>query len=76
MPLDKLVDPTGIHVQSVRPRGCSGSGLWLLGEQEEPRLAAIFTEIRGEFFVGTSVRTHLGLIWQFAPEVYNPNDTT
>jgi hypothetical protein len=76
MPLDKLVDPGGIHVQSVRPKGCSGSGLWLLDEPEQPRLAAIFTEIRGEFFVGTSVRTHLALIWKFAPEVFNPSGTT
>lgn len=68
MPLDDLRDPTGARVRSVSPAGCSGSGLWTLPLDGEAKLAGIFTEVRSQHFVATSIIAHVGLIVRFAPE--------
>lgn len=76
MPLDQLVDIRGVRGQSVSTAGCSGAGLWHFEPTVRPRLLGIFTEVRGDYFVGTSVRSHLGLLWQHAPYLFQESGTT
>jgi len=76
VPPDQLVDSHGVPGRSVSTAGCSGAGLWHFEPTVRPRLLAIFTEVRGDYFVGTSIRSHLGLLWSHAPEVFRDEGTT
>lgn len=50
--------------------------MWAFIDDATPLLAGIFTEVRGDYFVGTSPTVHLQLLHRFAPELFESEPTT
>jgi hypothetical protein len=69
--LKTVVSDKGELRESVSPRGASGSGMWAIEDAAPARLDGIFVELRGNYFVATSIRAHLTLIAHHNPEVFN-----
>jgi hypothetical protein len=69
--LKSIVSDQGELRESLSPRGASGSGMWAIDGAAPARLEGIFVELRGNYFVATSIRAHLTLIAHYNPGVFN-----
>lgn len=70
--LQESYDEEGRPGRSPSPAGVSGTGLWIMIEEDaQPQLVAIFTDARDGLLYGTNIRAHLATIQHRAPEIFS-----